>query len=151
MPYYTKHPKRDHNFVNYPSDSAALAESGYKKLRLVWNSNLPRNTKLRIFHSTFIPIRIYGLDTLTLTDSNQQNRRVLSQIPQANRYYQCLLLLQNFKPCSMENRGLSQKALLLSSQCSVFSITLFQKCSTLTPAYHYTTSCSTQRIGTGFW
>ena len=49
---------------------AALAESGYKKLRLVWNSNLPRRTKLRIFQSTFIPILIYGLDTLTLTDKH---------------------------------------------------------------------------------
>ena len=50
--------------------TAALAESGYKKLRLAWNSNLPRHTKLRIFQSTFIPILIYGLDTLTLTDKH---------------------------------------------------------------------------------
>ena len=47
---------------------AALAESGYKKLRLVWNNNLPRRTKLRIFQNTFIPILTCGLDTLTLTD-----------------------------------------------------------------------------------
>ena len=52
---------------------AALAETGYKKLRLVWNSNLPGNTKLRIFQSTCIPILINGLDTLTLTDK-QINR-----------------------------------------------------------------------------
>ena len=37
---------------------------------MVCNSNLPRQTKLRIFQSTFIPIRIYGLDTLTLTDKH---------------------------------------------------------------------------------
>ena len=47
---------------------AALTESGYKKPRLVWSRNLPRNTKLRIFQSTFIPLLIYGLDTLPLTD-----------------------------------------------------------------------------------
>ena len=51
----------------------ALAESGYKKLRLVWNSNLPRKTKMRIFQGTFLPVLIYGLHTLTLTDK-QINR-----------------------------------------------------------------------------
>ena len=47
---------------------AAVAETAYKKLRLVWNSNLPRKTKLRIFQSVFIPTLIFGLDTLTLRD-----------------------------------------------------------------------------------
>ena len=46
----------------------ALAETGYKKLRLVWNSSLSRRTKLRIFQATFVPILIYGLDSLTLVD-----------------------------------------------------------------------------------
>ena len=47
---------------------AALAETAYKKLKLVWNSFLPRKTKLRIFQSVFIPTLIYGLDSATLTD-----------------------------------------------------------------------------------
>ena len=47
---------------------AALAETAYKKLRLVWNSSLPRKTKLHIFQRVFIPTFIYGLDALTLTD-----------------------------------------------------------------------------------
>ena len=47
---------------------AALAEESFKKLRLVWNSSLRRPTKVRIFQSIFIPILIYGLDHLTLTD-----------------------------------------------------------------------------------
>ena len=67
-------PCSDHNASKIPRYNdkleAALAESGYKKLRLVWNSNLPRRTKLRSFQSTFIPILIYGLDTLTLTDKH---------------------------------------------------------------------------------
>jgi len=49
---------------------AAVAETAYKKLRLVWNSNLPRKTKLRIFQSVFIPTLIYGLDTLTLKEKH---------------------------------------------------------------------------------
>ena len=44
-----------------------LAEEGYKKLRLVWNSSLGQRTKLQIFQSTFVPILTYGLDALTLT------------------------------------------------------------------------------------
>ena len=47
---------------------AAVAETAYKKRRLVWNSTLPRKTKLRIFQSVFIPTLIYGLDTMTPTD-----------------------------------------------------------------------------------
>ena len=45
---------------------AALAETGYKKLRLVWSSSLP-------IQSTFIPILSYGSDTLAFTDK-QINR-----------------------------------------------------------------------------
>ena len=45
---------------------ASVAESSYKKLRLVWNSPLPYKEKLRIFQSVFIPTLIYGLDALTL-------------------------------------------------------------------------------------
>ena len=45
----------------------ALAEEAYKKLRLVWNSSLPRHEKLKIFQAVFIPTLIYGLDSLTLT------------------------------------------------------------------------------------
>ena len=52
----------------------ALAETGYKKLRLVWNSSLSRRTKLRIFQATFVPILIYSLDSLTLVD--KQLRRI---------------------------------------------------------------------------
>ena len=46
---------------------AALAETTYKKLRLVWNSSLSRNSKLRIFQSTFRASLIYGLDAFPLT------------------------------------------------------------------------------------
>ena len=46
---------------------AGLAESAYKKLRLVWNSRLPVKTKLRMFRSTFVAILTYGLDAITLT------------------------------------------------------------------------------------
>ena len=46
---------------------AGLAETAYKKLRLVWNSRLPVKTKLRMFRSTFGAILMYGLDSLTLT------------------------------------------------------------------------------------
>ena len=49
---------------------AALAEAAYKKLRLVWNSQLTRRTKFRIFQATFVPVLTYGLDALTLTDKN---------------------------------------------------------------------------------
>ena len=49
---------------------AALAEAAYKKLRLVWNSQLTRRTKLRIFQATFLPVLTYGLDALTLADKN---------------------------------------------------------------------------------
>ena len=57
---------------------AALAETAYKKLRLVWNSNLPRRTNLRIFQPTFIPTLIFGLDTLTLADK---------QVARVDAYY----------------------------------------------------------------
>ena len=57
---------------------AALAETAYKKLRLVWNSNLSERTKLRIFQSTFIPTLIFGLDTLTLADK---------QVARVDAYY----------------------------------------------------------------
>ena len=33
---------------------AELAESGYKAPQVLWNSSLPRKTKMRIFQSTFI-------------------------------------------------------------------------------------------------
>ena len=46
---------------------SGLAETAYKKLRLVWNSRLPAKTKLRMFRSTFGAILMYGLDSLTLT------------------------------------------------------------------------------------
>ena len=49
------------------SHRRALAEEAHKKLRLVWNSSLPRNEKLKIFQAVFIPTLIYGLDSLTLT------------------------------------------------------------------------------------
>ena len=38
-----------------------------KKLRLVWNSRLPKKAKLRIFLSVFLPTLLYGLDAFTLT------------------------------------------------------------------------------------
>ena len=45
---------------------AGLAESSYKKLRLVWNSPLAYKEKLKIFQSVFIGTLVYGLDALTL-------------------------------------------------------------------------------------
>ena len=45
----------------------ALTSETYKKLRLVWNSRLPRKTKLRILISVFLPTLLYGLDAFTLT------------------------------------------------------------------------------------
>ena len=57
---------------NRPFDTSykhrtALAEEAYKKLRLIWNSSLNDKAKLRIFQSIFIPVLIYGMDSLTLT------------------------------------------------------------------------------------
>ena len=52
---------------------AALAEESFKKLRLVWNSSLRRPTKVRIFQSIIIPILLYGLEHLTLTDKQLNN------------------------------------------------------------------------------
>ena len=49
---------------------AALAESAYKKLRLVWNSHLPYRERLKIFQAVFIPTLTYGLDALTLQDKH---------------------------------------------------------------------------------
>ena len=45
---------------------AGLAESSYKRLRLVWNSSLPYKEKLKIFQSVFKGTLAYGLDALTL-------------------------------------------------------------------------------------
>ena len=47
---------------------AGIAESSYKKLRLLWNSSLSRKSKLRIFQSVFLSTLIYGLETRTLQD-----------------------------------------------------------------------------------
>ena len=47
---------------------AGLAETAYKKLRLIWNSSLSRKKKLHVFQSIFLPTLTYGLDALTLTD-----------------------------------------------------------------------------------
>ena len=44
-----------------------LAEEAYKKLRLIWNSPKTRQSKVRLFQAIFVPILLYGLDTLTLT------------------------------------------------------------------------------------
>ena len=49
---------------------AGIAETSYKKLRLVWNSNLQHKEKLKIFPSVFISTLIYGLDALTLQDKH---------------------------------------------------------------------------------
>ena len=49
---------------------AGIAETSYKKLRLVWNSSLPYREKLKIFQSVFISTLIYGLDALTLQDKH---------------------------------------------------------------------------------
>ena len=59
--------------VNKPADTAlahraALAETAYKKLRLVWNSSLSRTKKVRLFQSTITPVLMYSLEALTLTD-----------------------------------------------------------------------------------
>ena len=47
---------------------AGIAETAYKKLRLIWNSLLSKKKKLHIFQPTFLPTLTYGLDALTLTD-----------------------------------------------------------------------------------
>ena len=47
---------------------AALAETAYKKLRLVWNSSLSRPKKVKLFQSTVTLVLMYALDALTLTD-----------------------------------------------------------------------------------
>ena len=54
-----------------------LAEQAYKKLRLVWNSSLKRKVKVKIFQATFLPVLLYGLDSLTLT--TPQLRRIDAQ------------------------------------------------------------------------
>ena len=45
-----------------------IAETAYKKMRLVWNCNMARSRKVKLFMSTFVPCLTYGLDALTLTD-----------------------------------------------------------------------------------
>ena len=45
-----------------------LTEEAFKKLRMVWNSSLPRRTKVHIYHTAIVPVLLYGLDSLTLTD-----------------------------------------------------------------------------------
>ena len=47
-----------------------VAETAYKKMRLVWNCNMPRKRKVKLFMTTFVPSLIYGLDALTLTDKD---------------------------------------------------------------------------------
>ena len=49
-----------------------VAETAFKKLRLVWNCNMPRSRKVKIIQATFLPCLIYGLDALTLTAKNLQ-------------------------------------------------------------------------------
>ena len=44
-----------------------LAEEAYEKLRLIWNSPKTRQSKVRLFQAIFLPILLYGLDSLTLT------------------------------------------------------------------------------------
>ena len=51
-----------------------LAEEAYKKLRLIWNSPKSRQSKVRLFQTIFVPILIYGLDSLTLTPESPTNR-----------------------------------------------------------------------------
>ena len=57
---------------------AGIAETNYKKLRLIWNCSLSRKEKLHIFQTTFIPTLIYGPDSLTLQDKH---------LKKANAYY----------------------------------------------------------------
>ena len=47
---------------------AGIAETSYKRLRVVWNSSLSRRSKLRIFQSVFLSTLTYGLETLTQQD-----------------------------------------------------------------------------------
>ena len=44
-----------------------VAETAYQKMRLVWNCNMPRKRKIKLFMATFVPCLTYGLDALTLT------------------------------------------------------------------------------------
>ena len=43
-----------------------VAETAYKKMRLVWNCNMPRRRKVKLFMATFVPCLTYGRDALTL-------------------------------------------------------------------------------------
>ena len=61
---------------------AGIAETSYKKLRLVWNSILPYRDKLKIFQSVFITTLIYGLDELTLQEKH---------LKRIDAYYICFL------------------------------------------------------------
>ena len=44
-----------------------VAETAHKKMRLVWNCNMPRKRKIKLFMATVVPCLTYGLDALTLT------------------------------------------------------------------------------------
>ena len=44
----------------------ALAQTAHVKLHHLWRSNITVKTKSRIFHSTIVPVLLYGLDTLPL-------------------------------------------------------------------------------------
>ena len=44
----------------------SLAHNAYTKLHHLWRSNILVKTKSRIFHSTIVPVLLYGLDTLSL-------------------------------------------------------------------------------------
>ena len=44
-----------------------LAETGYKKLRLLWNSPVSAREKLQVCQGVFLSTLVYGLDSLALT------------------------------------------------------------------------------------
>ena len=49
-------------------DRAAIAETSYQKLRVLWNSSLSGRSKLHIFQSVFLSTLTYGLETLMLQE-----------------------------------------------------------------------------------
>ena len=60
------------SFVTAFKHRAGIAESSYKKIRLLWKSSLSPKSKLNIFQSVFLSTLTYGLEALTLQDKFQK-------------------------------------------------------------------------------
>ena len=70
---------------------ASIAKTTYKKRRLIWNSFLTKQAKLRIFQSTFRSTLIY---LPTDHSAAKKNRHILSQISKKGYRLQGILLFQ---------------------------------------------------------